>query len=122
IKDSFLLDNGSSGFSFDFTGENNNLTINDSEIFRNTEDGIEILSDNNTVGLFGVDIYDNGEWGLEVAGDENSITIGNSTFEENVGGAIVIDGDNNVLEILSGTNLTAENIVDNGNNNSITFA
>ena len=34
--------------------ENNNLTINDSEIFRNAEDGIEILGNENTVGLFGV--------------------------------------------------------------------
>ena len=70
-----------------------------------------------------LDIIDNGGWGLEVAGDENRIEIGgDTTFEGNKHGSILIDGDNNILEILSSTNLSAENIVDNGSNNTITFA
>lgn len=120
-NDSFLLDNGSSGFSFDLTGNDNKLAVNNSEILRNAENGIEILSDRNTVNLSNVEIYNNGEWGLNISGNDNRIEIGSSSFTNNGSGAILIDGANNTLLISDATSLTLADIINNGSNNTIQF-
>lgn len=121
INDSFLFQNGVNGFFLDRTADDNTITITDADIFGNAQDGIGIRGDNNDFTLSDVELADNGAFGLNVRGDGNTFDLTDIEFFGNGSGAVTINGDNNILTIAN-SNITIDDIINTGINNTITFA
>lgn len=121
IFSSELLNNGGDGLIFGRTGVNNTIGITSTDIIGNGESGIEVRGGNNDFTLSDVVFGNNGTFGLNVGGSGNTFDLRDVGFFGNGRGAVVIRGDNNLLTITD-SNITLDNIINNGLNNTITFA
>lgn len=121
ISSSELLNNEHDGLFVSRIGVDNTVSITSTDIIGNGESGIEVRGGNNDFTLSDVVFRNNGTFGLNIVGDGNTFEIDDVGFFRNGSGAISIGGDNNVLTITD-SNITLDNIINNGLNNTITFA
>jgi len=121
ISSSEIAGNETDGLFVSRNSESNIISITDTDITGNGESGIEVRSQNNDFTLSDVIFRGNGTFGLNVIGDGNTFELEDVDFFANGTAPLRIDGDNNTFTFAD-SNINVDNIIDNGMNNTITFA
>ena len=96
VTNSALIDNANDGIGVN--GDGNTLSISNTSISNNFGDGIDVNTDKNIIRLSNVNLIDNIQDGFEIDGNKNTVTASNSNFSNNIGNGFNIDkgGNNNV--------------------------
>lgn len=106
VLDGLTIANGDDSIT---VGSNNTLTVTNSVLINNADDGIDVIGDGNTISLFGVTSTGNGEHGVHIDGINNTFTAINSSIIGNGDDGLTLeqgDGNNSVtlIDSLLGSN------------------
>ncbi len=124
VFDGLTITNGSDGIE---VGGGTSLTLTNSAVVNNADDGIDLNGADNTLSISGSAINNNGGNGVEIDASSSTITVSNSSFTGNSGDGIGFDeGGNNTLTLvnadLSGNTGDGLDVNSSGNNITITNA
>ncbi|MBW4602678.1 MAG: right-handed parallel beta-helix repeat-containing protein [Calothrix sp. FI2-JRJ7] len=122
IINGLTIANGEDGIAI---GGDSNLTLTNSILSNNANDGIDIGGNNNSITLSGVSVTGNGDNGVEADATNSIININNSSFVKNGTDGLSFDeGGNNIVNVSSSSfiNNTGDGIDVNSGGNSLNLS
>ncbi|MCA1995111.1 MAG: right-handed parallel beta-helix repeat-containing protein, partial [Coleofasciculus sp. S288] len=116
-----LSGNGNDGLDLDDTATNSSVSVKNSSLTDNGEDGIELEGTDNTLKVEKSDVSGNADDGLDVNGSANDVSINKSSFSDNLEDGVAIEGSDNTLTINKSafSNNGSEAIADRGSGNTV---
>lgn len=122
VTNSALSNNAEDGI--DVNEDGNTVTVSNTSFRNNMGDGFDVNGDRNSVSLFAITSRGNDEDGVEVTGDRNIFTASDSTFSNNESDGVDVNGDRNTatLSAITSRGNGEDGVEVNGDRNTLTVS